>query len=90
MGFLLVLISTPICYKAFRESTDANDILGTPNLSTAGKHCISAKGVLWVSELNRLDYNIRYIKHHLGSIGFLLYYLYIEALLRVLYAFTSP
>jgi hypothetical protein len=89
MGILLALMSTPICFSAFQESTSTNDLMGEPNLSTAGKMCMAFKAVLWTSEFNRLDHSVGYIKHHLGSIGYLVYHLYNNLPLRIVYAFYA-
>jgi hypothetical protein len=70
MGFLMTAASTAICYKALRDSTEENDILGKPHLSTSGQLCLASKGVMWASELNRLDRSTKYITHHLLSLEF--------------------
>ncbi|KAH6665389.1 hypothetical protein B0J14DRAFT_231321 [Halenospora varia] len=90
MGVVITAVSTPICYKAFSDSNDFNDTLGSPNLSREGQICIATRSVLWASELNRLDHSMGYIKHHLGSLGHLVYQLQAKMPMRLIYAiYTS-
>ncbi|KAH8655118.1 hypothetical protein BGZ60DRAFT_418393 [Tricladium varicosporioides] len=90
MGMIITAVSTPICYTAFSDSNDSNDNLGIPNLSRAGQICIATRSVLWASELNRLDHSTGYIKHHLGSLGYLVYQLQAKLPMRFIYAiYTS-
>ena len=89
MGILIVLFSTPFCYTAFRDSNATNDRLGSPFQSTAGKICLASKGVLWTSELIRLDYSAGYIAHHLSSLLYLVSHLVIGFPLRQMYAFFT-
>jgi len=89
MGILITLVSTPVCYTAFRESSATNDTLGGPFQSTAGKICLASKGVLWTSELIRLDHSLGYIIHHLSSLLYLVSHLVIGFPLRPMYAFFT-
>lgn len=89
MGILITIFSTPICYKALRESNPSNDTFGNPNLSKAGEICIASRGVLWASELNRLDHSNLYIAHHISSMGYLIYHIQTKHPLRLIYAFYT-
>ena len=89
MGILITIFSAPTCYKALQDSTSTNDVLGDPNLSPAGQVCMASRGVLWASELNRLDHSSKYITHHLASLGYLLYHLQTRLPLRIIYAFYA-
>jgi hypothetical protein len=89
MGILITAVSTPVCYKALKDSNDSNDVLGKPNLSTAGQICVASRSVLWASELNRLDHSNGYIVHHLSSLGYLVYHLQFKFPLRIIYAFNA-
>ena len=89
MGIFITLFSAPTCYAAFQDSSHTNDLLGNPNLSTAGKVCMASRGVLWTSEFNRLDHSSKYINHHLTSLGYLVYHIQVGLPLRILYAFYA-
>ena len=89
MGILITLFSVPACYKALRNSSDANDVLGNPHSSVAGQVCMASRGVLWASEFNRLDHSSKYISHHLASLGYLVYHLQAGLPLRIIYAFYA-
>ncbi|CAG8975984.1 hypothetical protein HYALB_00011539 [Hymenoscyphus albidus] len=89
MGILITIFSTPICYKALQESKPRNDKLGSPNYSKAGEICIASRGVLWISELNRLDYSWVYITHHISSISYLVYHIQTNQPLRLIHAFYT-
>ncbi|KAH8601574.1 hypothetical protein B0O99DRAFT_195635 [Bisporella sp. PMI_857] len=86
MGILITLFSTPICLKAYQGSSNENDVLGKPFKSRAGEICIASKGILWTSELIRLDHSVAYVMHHLSSLGFLVSHLVIDFPLRPTYA----
>ena len=89
MGILITIFSAPTCYKALQESSNTNDVLGNPNSSAAGHICMASRGVLWASELNRLDHSSKFIMHHLSSIGYLFYHLQAGFPLRIIYAFYA-
>ncbi|KAI9733628.1 MAG: hypothetical protein M1834_003230 [Cirrosporium novae-zelandiae] len=87
IGVFVTLIATPICLQALQESSSDNDVLGQPQKSSpAGQVCLASRGVLWISELNRLDYSNGYVVHHLSSLGYLLYQLQFRLPLRPIYA----
>ncbi|MCJ1355722.1 MAG: hypothetical protein MMC33_005714 [Icmadophila ericetorum] len=87
MGILITLVSTPLCLQAWSDSSNANDIPNHPQASSfASQTCIALRSVLWVSELNRLDFSSAYVVHHLSSLGYLVYHLQARVPLRALYA----
>ena len=91
MGMLVTLVSTPLCLQAWRDSSDANDVPGSAQMSTAGQLCLASRSVLWVSELNRLDFSNDYVVHHLASLFQLIYHLQYRIPLRPIYAiYASP
>ncbi|ESK94891.1 hypothetical protein Moror_14058 [Moniliophthora roreri MCA 2997] len=58
MGALITVITTPACFRAAFTQGDDFD----------AKVCFVGRGVLWVSELNRLDLYELYVVHHLGGL----------------------
>lgn len=74
MGFLITLFSAPTCgYAAYTaiypwqpQASSAESISGM--VSTSGAICVVSRGILWVSELNRLGEHDFYLYHHLGSL----------------------
>ncbi|KAG5652585.1 hypothetical protein H0H81_004460 [Sphagnurus paluster] len=82
-GALISVFSFPFCANAFWQYTPLPFLpaarLGDP-LSLSAEICITSRGVLWVSELNRLDLYAGYVYHHLGSIVMLLSAFYLDAL----------
>src|SRR3954471_882269 len=58
MGILITLTSTPFCLRAFNSSSNSNDYLGNNHLPPSGQICLLSRGVLWASELHRLDYSM--------------------------------
>ncbi|KAJ7499930.1 hypothetical protein FB451DRAFT_1385586 [Mycena latifolia] len=81
MGLLISLASTPSCvrgaWSAWHALSPGRD---EPRwfLDEDAKICVSARAVLWVSELNRLDLYPLYVIHHAGSIVSLLSFLYFK------------
>lgn len=45
-------------------------------ISVSGRICIASRSILWVSELNRLEFSAYYIKHHLASLSHLSFHLW--------------
>ena len=87
LGMIITTISTPACITALRESSNSNDFLGGTNLSSASAQiCVASRAVLWVSELNRLDYASGYVYHHVLSLSDLIYHLQVEMPLRPIFA----
>ncbi|KAJ7174675.1 hypothetical protein C8R46DRAFT_92932 [Mycena filopes] len=81
MGLLISLASTPACVRG--AWTAWNAVLpGTKEprwfLDEDARICVTARAILWVSELNRLDLYPLYIIHHTGSIISLLSFLYFQ------------
>ncbi|KAJ7039344.1 Prolipo protein diacylglyceryl transferase-domain-containing protein [Mycena alexandri] len=79
MGLLISLASTPSCVRGAWSAWNA--VLPGRNepqwfLDEDAKICVTARAILWVSELNRLDLYPLYIVHHTGSIISLLSFLY--------------
>jgi prolipoprotein diacylglyceryltransferase len=78
MGLLITLISTPYCstaaWSAWSSPSRATDWV----LDSDAQTCLSARAVLWVSELNRLDLYPLYVVHHMGAISSLLSVIYFE------------
>lgn len=77
MGFLITLFSAPICgYAAYttiypwqtQPSPNPNESSSSGMVSASGAICVVSRGVLWVSELNRLGEHDFYLYHHLGSL----------------------
>lgn len=89
MGIFISAASTPFCYTALKNSTITNDSFGSPSLPNAGQICIASRSVLWISELNRLDYSTGYLLHHFCSLGYLVYHMYIQLPMRIIYAFYT-
>lgn len=81
MGWLITLISSPICLYAF--VTENSETSLKPSLS--GQICVASRSILWVSELNRLDYISVFVKHHLGSLAHLTSHMYYHVPLTPLY-----
>ncbi|KAK9774380.1 hypothetical protein AB5N19_06730 [Seiridium cardinale] len=81
MGWLITLSSTPICIYAFM--TNNPDASLHPSLS--GQMCIGSRSILWVSELNRLEYLSAFIKHHFGALTHLMWHLHSDVTLAPLY-----
>lgn len=82
MGLLISAFSTPFCIQGSRNAwtqwQGANGQRDGWSLDPPAKVCVVARGVLWVSELNRLDMYGIYVIHHAGSILSLLSFLYFE------------
>ncbi|CAK5272499.1 unnamed protein product [Mycena citricolor] len=79
MGFLISVISTPSCIRGAWSAWSAIEPgMHEPVwvLDDDAKFCITARAILWVSELNRLDLYPLYIIHHTGSLISLLSFLY--------------
>lgn len=64
LGLCITLFSTPICAHAYIFANA--DKLAEPSWEV--KTCITSRVVLLVAELNRLDYDILYVIHHIGSL----------------------
>jgi len=80
LGLLITALSTPSCaYAALDAWKSTQSPLNDPEapwrLGNHARVCIAARGVLWVSELNRLDMYGLYVLHHAGSIIALLSWL---------------
>ncbi|KAK7061075.1 hypothetical protein VNI00_000810 [Paramarasmius palmivorus] len=61
MGALITATTTPACFRAaFTQSPPGSDFDATV--------CLAGRGVLWASELNRLDLYELYVVHHLGGL----------------------
>ncbi|KAJ7848929.1 Prolipo protein diacylglyceryl transferase-domain-containing protein [Mycena olivaceomarginata] len=79
MGLLISLASTPSCIKGAWSAWNAV-LPGTEEppwfLDEDAQICVTARAILWVSELNRLDLYPLYVLHHTGSIISLLSFLY--------------
>ncbi|KAJ7277547.1 hypothetical protein C8J57DRAFT_187026 [Mycena rebaudengoi] len=79
MGLLISLASTPSCIRGALNAWGAV-LPGTEEppwfLDGDAQICVTARAVLWVSELNRLDLYPLYVVHHAGSIISLLSFLY--------------
>ncbi|KAJ7165704.1 Prolipo protein diacylglyceryl transferase-domain-containing protein [Mycena crocata] len=81
MGLLISLASTPSCVRGAWTAWQA--MPAGPEepqwfLDDDTKICVTARAVLWVSELNRLDLYPLYVIHHAGSIISLLSFLYFQ------------
>ncbi|KAJ6579681.1 Prolipo protein diacylglyceryl transferase-domain-containing protein [Mycena vulgaris] len=81
MGLLISLASTPSCVRGAWSAWHA--LSPGPEeprwfLDEDTKTCVTARAVLWVSELNRLDLYPLYVIHHAGSIISLLSFLYFQ------------
>ncbi|KAJ7618590.1 Prolipo protein diacylglyceryl transferase-domain-containing protein [Roridomyces roridus] len=79
MGLLITLASTPSCVRGAWNAWYAV----TPGVDEPAwfldedtRTCVTARAVLWVSELNRLDLYPLYVVHHAGSLISLLSFLY--------------
>ncbi|KAF7333019.1 hypothetical protein MVEN_02408200 [Mycena venus] len=81
MGLLISLASTPSCVRGAWSAWHAVSP-GTQEppwfLDEDAKICVTARAILWVSELNRLDLYPLYVIHHTGSIISLLSFLYFQ------------
>lgn len=95
MGFLITLFSAPVCgYAAYTAmypwqagSGPSESISGVT--SSSGAICVVSRGILWVSELNRLGEHTFYLYHHLGSLISLITLLAIQIPLGALYGLYS-
>jgi len=86
MGILITFFSTPLCMRAFLLSTDETDQYRNPDFSNlSAQVCVISRSVLWVSELNRLDYATVYLLHHTGSLAQLILHLVAGIPLRPVY-----
>ncbi|KAG6919633.1 hypothetical protein DXG01_003497 [Tephrocybe rancida] len=74
LGAFISLFSFPFCSSAlWQHVTLPYTRAGSdPGMGLAANICITTRGVLWVSELNRLDMYPSYVYHHLGSIAMVL------------------
>ncbi|KAF8169006.1 hypothetical protein K438DRAFT_1615683, partial [Mycena galopus ATCC 62051] len=81
MGLLISLVSTPSCIKGAWSAWHAV-LPGKEEppwfLDEDARICVTARAILWVSELNRLDLYPLYVVHHAGSIISLLSFLYFQ------------
>lgn len=74
MGFLITLFSAPVCgYAAFTatypwQTPPSPGSSNSGMVSASGTICVVSRGILWVSELNRLGEHDFYLYHHLGSL----------------------
>lgn len=74
MGFLITFFSAPTCAYAAYTAVYPWQPLPSPGenifgmVSASGAVCVVSRGVLWVSELNRLGEHDFYLYHHLGSL----------------------
>lgn len=74
MGFLITFFSAPTCAYAAYTAVYPWQPLHSPGenisgmVSASGAVCVVSRGVLWVSELNRLGGHDFYLYHHLGSL----------------------
>ncbi|KAF7310172.1 hypothetical protein MIND_00390800 [Mycena indigotica] len=80
MGLLISLLSTPSCA---RGAWNAWSALGASppapwSLDEDVQTCVTARAVLWISELNRLDMYTLYVVHHAGALLSLLSFLYLQ------------
>ncbi|KAJ6599513.1 hypothetical protein B0H10DRAFT_1959037 [Mycena sp. CBHHK59/15] len=81
MGLLISLISTPSCVRGAWSAWDAvSPGIEEPPwvLDADARICVTARAVLWISELNRLDLYPLYVIHHAGSLLSLLSFLYFQ------------
>ncbi|KAJ7476824.1 hypothetical protein B0H11DRAFT_1301508 [Mycena galericulata] len=81
MGLLISLASTPSCVRgAWSAWLAVSPGIKEPRwfLDDDARICVTARAVLWVSELNRLDLYPLYVIHHAGSIISLLSFLYFQ------------
>jgi prolipoprotein diacylglyceryltransferase len=78
MGALISLLSTPFCMRATWSALEGSSNDDATVLDFNAQVCIAARGVLWVSELNRLDLYRLYVVHHAGSIIALLSFLFLH------------
>ncbi|KAJ7075736.1 hypothetical protein B0H15DRAFT_649864 [Mycena belliarum] len=79
MGLLISLASTPSCVRGAWSAWLALPLgMEEPRwfLDEDARICVTARAVLWVSELNRLDLYPLYVIHHAGSIISLLSFLF--------------
>ncbi|KAK1722779.1 uncharacterized protein BDZ83DRAFT_721133 [Colletotrichum acutatum] len=76
LGFLLTLLTTPICITAYNDTSSATEIFGLDRpFTTYGKVCLASRAILWASELPLLSYSADYVAHHalsLSSLGLFL------------------
>ncbi|KAJ7062743.1 hypothetical protein C8F01DRAFT_1251557 [Mycena amicta] len=82
MGLLISLASTPSCARGAWNAWNALGCKSNCNpswfLDEDAQMCVTARAVLWVSELNRLDLYPLYIVHHAGALLSLLSFLYLR------------
>ncbi|KAF8073505.1 hypothetical protein FPV67DRAFT_1666276 [Lyophyllum atratum] len=93
LGACISLFSFPFCANSLWKHTRlspfaAREPYGQP-LSLSAEICITSRGVLWVSELNRLDLYPGYMYHHLGSLAMLLSAFYLNTLELLYIPFTT-
>ncbi|KAF8059306.1 hypothetical protein FPV67DRAFT_1519702 [Lyophyllum atratum] len=93
LGAFISLSSFPFCANSLWKHTRlspfaAHEPYGQP-LSLSAEICITSRGVLWVSELNRLDLYPGYMYHHLGSLAMLLSAFYLNTLELLYIPFTT-
>jgi hypothetical protein len=81
MGLLISLASSPYCVRgAWSAWLAVSPGIKEPQwfLDEDAQICVTARAILWVSELNRLDLYPLYVVHHTGSIISLLSFLYFQ------------
>ena len=82
MGMLISIVSTPYCASALYEEVSIATTIPKEavdwNLTSNARVCATARGILWVSELNRLDMYPLYVIHHAGSLISLFSWLYLK------------
>ncbi|OHE99678.1 hypothetical protein CORC01_05036 [Colletotrichum orchidophilum] len=70
LGFLVTLVTTPICIAAYNDTSSATDTFGLDRPFTAnGKICLASRAALWTSELPLLSYSPEYVAHHVLSLS---------------------
>ena len=80
MGWLITLLSTPICTAAaLRSDPDASLFDAKLEHTLLEKICVGSRMVLWVGETPRLEFSNLYTAHHGLSIASFLTIVYIQA-----------
>nr|GAT48479.1 predicted protein [Mycena chlorophos] len=81
MGLLISAISTPSCARGAWSAWTALRLgaSSTPwTLNEDTQRCVTARAILWISELNRLDLYPLYVVHHAGALLSLLSFLHLR------------
>ncbi|KAF7293881.1 hypothetical protein HMN09_01184200 [Mycena chlorophos] len=83
MGLLISAISTPSCARGAWSAWTALHLgpgaTSTPwTLDEDTQRCVTARAILWISELNRLDLYPLYVVHHAGALLSLLSFLHLQ------------